>query len=149
MVVDVNQLQWVDGLPPIQFQATLSTAHPAPEQATPLHYFRLLFGANLLLLVQETSRYTEFSGAANWVPVDAEMMEAFTSILIIMSVVRLPRLPMYWSEGHSCLRNNVVASCFTKNRFMEIVHYIHLADSTQRPPGDRVYKVRTYVDDYQ
>ena len=53
------------------------------------------------LLVTETNRYagqnpSEKPNPCVWTEVSVEEMKAFIGLLIIMGVVKLPRLTMYW-----------------------------------------------------
>ena len=47
---------------------------------------------------------------------------------------------MYW-EMSSDSRNTIVASLFTRNRFLDVLQYLHLADNNNLNPNDKFSKV--------
>ena len=56
-------------------------------------------------LVTETNRYADNNRIVSpssraWSPVSVEEMKAFVGILILIGILKLPRLEMYWSKQH-------------------------------------------------
>ena len=47
---------------------------------------------------------------------------------------------MYW-EMSSDIRSTIVASLFTRNRFLDVLQYLHLADNNNLNPSDKFSKV--------
>lgn len=129
----------------MEFSRSSGPTAVQPGEATLLTFFRLLFQSNLLLLVLETNCYAAFRNAVDWGDVDLDKMERFIGIMIMMGITRLPQFDMYWSR-HNFLRNPVISNCMTAKGFKAILRYLHLADPVNPPVNDRLYKVRTFVD---
>ena len=74
---------------------------------------------------------------------DEAEMRAFIGCLIAMGVNRLPSLHDYWSE-HDMLRNIFISRTFTRDRFLQILRYLHLSDNTAVAPG-RLSKISSFM----
>ena len=75
-------------------------------------------------------------------------MEAFLGIIILMGIVKLPRLKMYWSNDR--LVHQEISSVMSQARFLQIWHYFHLADNSSavprgQPGFDKIYRVRQFL----
>ena len=98
-------------------------------------YFDLMFTENLWdLMIRETNNYHDQMVASEpnkhkgpWQPVTKEEMEAFIGILILMGIVKLPRLKMYWRED-VLLHQKSISSIMPRTRFLQLMRYFHLAD---------------------
>jgi len=56
----------------------------------------------------------------------------------------LPRRDMYWSLDAD-LRNEAVASAMSRNRFREILRYLHFSDNLNLPNDDKYGKIRPLI----
>ncbi len=104
-------------------------------------------------LLIETNRYADqqrVNDTNPWKPVSMEELMAFIGINIAMGIISLPSLDDYWSVepilSHSWFR--VIMS---RNRFREILRYIHIVDNTtapdrNNPTHDKLWKVRPLLD---
>ena len=75
---------------------------------------------------------------------------AFIAISVAMGMLRLPRVVDYWST-HNILATPWFPSVMSRDRFLMILRYIHLADSSQQKKKgedgyDPLYKVRPLID---
>ena len=105
--------------PPMQWSSTYNALgarpfgepSPGPTQRYPNvckegTFFNAMFTYDMWdLIVTETNRYHDQQATAEpakhkgkWNPVTREEMEAFLGIIILMGIVKLPRLKMYWSN---------------------------------------------------
>ena len=103
------------------------------------------------LLVTETNRYSKLNFpkqrcARPWHDVTVEDMKAFIGLLIIMGVVKLPRLEMYWQTDSDLSQTPGISSVMSRIQFEQIWRFLHLADNSQDDKTDRLFKVRHFVD---
>ena len=121
---------------------------------SPLQIFQLFFcEAVWQLLVRETNRYanqTLSAESANsqctWIPTNVPEMKAFVALLLSMGINKRPSYAMYWSRCE-VLRSPLYPSTMSRNRFMAILRFLHLADNTaDDSPRDKLSKVRPLLD---
>nr|CAH7764813.1 unnamed protein product [Callosobruchus chinensis] len=72
-------------------------------------------------------------------------VKVFFAILMISGYSPKPRRDMYWSLDAD-LRNEAIADAMPRNRFREILKYIHFADNTHLSKDDKFGKVRPLID---
>ena len=67
-------------------------------------------------------------------------MKLFLAVLLLSGYIPYARRSMYWEI---CLdsRNTIVAFLFTKNRLLNVLRYLHLADNNNLNPSDKFSKV--------
>ena len=75
---------------------------------------------------------------------------AFIGVTIAMGMLRLPRVKDYWSTSN-VLSTPWFRSIMSRDRFLEILRYLHLVDSSQQKKKgeegyDPIFKVRLLVD---
>ena len=63
-------------------------------------------------------------------------MKVFLAILLISGYSSLPRRCLYWS-GDKDIRNEAIAGAMARNRFDEIMRYVHLADNNKLDKNDK------------
>ena len=78
-------------------------------------------------------------------------MKAFIGLLIIMGIVKLPRLTMHWQQSYRFISVGGISDVMSRTRFQQIFPFLHLADSSQQisrgePGHDKLYKVRKLLD---
>lgn len=131
-----------------------------PEESTPYEIFRLYFDDEIIdLLVTQTNLYYDqyiqtkgldnlpiFSRARSWRPVDFPEMKVFLAIVIFMGLVRMPNYDMYWST-HDLILLKHLTSYMSRDRFLNILSFLHAADNSQAPVRDSPdfdpgYKIR-------
>ena len=71
-------------------------------------------------------------------------MRCFIAILLHSGIAPLPCRRMYW-ENNPDMRSEAVSSAMCRNRFDEIMRYLHLADNTKVDRSDTFAKVRPLV----
>ena len=120
-------------------------------------FFKIFLGGHtprppsINLLVSETNRYSKLGlpqqwYAQPWVDVTVEDMKAFVGLLIIMGILRLPRLEMYWQTESRLLQTPGISSVMSRIQFEQIWKFLHLADNTQDNKTDKFFKVQHFVD---
>ena len=121
---------------------------------SPLQIFQLFFcEAVWQLLVRETNRYADQTLSAEsadwqrtWIQTTVPEMMAFVALLLSMGINRRPSYAMYWSRCE-VLQSPLYPSTMSRNRFMAILRFLHLADNTaDNSPHDKLSKVRPLLD---
>ena len=87
---------------------------------------------------------------STWTKLTVDEFCAFLGFMILMGLAHLPSLPDYWSRDPT-FRYSMVADRITRDRFLEILRYIHFADNSTLPqPGSPEYnklgKVQPVID---
>ena len=120
---------------------------PGPLVATPITYFRLFAAANIELLMKETNHHAHLRQVEDWEDMDVPDMERFIGILILMGLVRIPKLSLYWEDrddGFNMFRLDSIASRMSESVFARIFRHLHIASSTV--PNDRLHKVKRFLE---
>jgi len=100
-------------------------------------------------IVQQTILFAQQKGNENF-PFCVEDLQAFLGLNIAMGLLRLPRISDYWSKCQ-ILSTPFFPSIMSRDRFMDILRYLHLKDSRQQKKYgeegyDPLYKVKPLVD---
>ena len=123
-----------------------------------LDFFSRFFTDDVwMLLVTETNLYANNNYVASpssreWSPVSMEEMKAFLGLLILIAILKLPRLEMYWSKQHPIIETPGISNVMSRNRFQQIFRFFHLTSSSVQvhsvghPGYDRLFKVRKFLD---
>ena len=149
---DDDHLTWVTHDLPQNVKAFLPSGRTGPTVATagtvlsPLFIFGLLWNFAWPILVGETNRHALQCNAANYIPVTEPEMRVFIGILIAMRIARLPNMKDYWSRQHDLLYNSFIARTMTRNRFFQIIKFLHLSNNATHAAGLRQAKVSVFVD---
>ena len=72
-------------------------------------------------------------------------IKSFITILMLSSYVDVYSKKQYWSIDCDT-RNDLITRIMTRNRFRNILRYLHLADNNAIDEDDRFFKVRQYLD---
>ncbi|KAG8240399.1 hypothetical protein J437_LFUL002542 [Ladona fulva] len=71
-------------------------------------------------------------------------MRAFIGILIVSGYNVLPGKKYYWDTKKD-VHNELISGAMRRDRFIQIMKFLHLADNTKLDRSDRFYKVRPMV----
>ena len=115
------------------------------KNARPITFFEDFFDAPILNhICQQSMLYAAFKGNDRF-KVQPNEIRAFVAILIGSGYVDLPRRRMFWEQA-SDVDNELACSLMSRDRFQEIMKYIHFNDNTQLDPEDKYSKVRPLMD---
>jgi hypothetical protein len=103
----------------------------------------------LELLVEQTNLYYDqylvakggienlptYSRFRSWTPVDMPEMKVFLAIILYQGLVRLPNYDMYWSTN-DLINLKSITSYMTRDRFYNILSFVHACDNSAEPPRD-------------
>ena len=114
---------------------------PALDSHEPLSFLfeKFLTDDMLQLICNESVRYAQSKGRHSY-KLQLLDLKAFIAILLLSGYVDLPRRPMF-CECSADVHNDAVYSMMSKNRFDEIMKYLHLVDNTSLDPNFKFSKV--------
>lgn len=138
-------------VPSLDFSEVSGPARLVSCCKSALDYFMLFFCASIWdLLVVQTNIYHGQSVSAKpssmpWTDVDVAEMQAFLGLVIAMGVVKLPQMEDYWSTN-PILHHPWFRSVMSRDRFKQILRYLHCCDNTCSSRDDKLYKTRSVID---
>lgn len=98
------------------------------ENPTPTELFELFFDGELVsLITEQTNKYASQKGNIGFI-VDNTEIKVFIAILLLSGYIPLPQKKMFWEESSES-HNECVANAMRRNRFNDILQYLHLADN--------------------
>ena len=108
---------------------------------SPVTLFELFITDEIVnLICQETNSYAAQKGNHSF-KLDPKEFKSFIVVSLLSCCIPYPRRSMYW-EMRDDSRNSNVASLFAKNRFLDVLQYIHPADENNLDTNDKFAKVR-------
>ena len=106
----------------------------------------LIVGETNLYVQQCTSSHTTHSSSQTvWKPTNDEELKKFLGLIIWMSLVKKGKIANYWSTN-TLYKNEVEPSIISRNRFQELLRYIHFVDKLTIDPTDGREKIQALVD---
>ncbi|CAG2239267.1 UBP15 [Mytilus edulis] len=123
-----------------------------------IDFFQLFLSDHLLQqIIEKTDSYAKMQKDLNpdlhksaWSCPSLPEMKAFIGLTFLMGIDVKPDLKSYWSKD--CLETPYFATVLARDRFMQIMRYLHFTDPHQRVPQrgepnyDSTYKVRYFMD---
>lgn len=95
-------------------------------------------------LVEQSTKYALFLNNPD-PQISAEEMKCAIAILILTGYNQLPGRDFYW-ESQNDVKNIMVSDAMRRDRFRQILRYLHCADNTKPDPNDKLWKVRPLMD---
>ncbi len=121
--------------------ATDENFHRVPR--SPVELFELFFTVEMVtFIVNESNRYANQRNVQ--LNLTSDEFKCFVGILILSGYVPLPRKAMFW-QSKSDVKFTSVSNAMRRNRFDEILKFLHLANNDDLPANDRFAKVRPYI----
>ena len=124
---------------------------PVTRTTTASQLFDRFFTAEVwALIIEESNRHARVLNLAKWVDITLPEIRAFIGLLLVMGILRLPRLELYWTNQYPLIYTKV-REVMTKDRFLAILRALHLNDSSLQvsigqPGYDPLFKVRKLLD---
>ena len=108
---------------------------------SPVTLFELLITDKIVnIICTETNSYAAQKGNHSF-KLDPKEFKSFIALLLLRGYIQYPRRSMYW-EMRDDSRNSIVTSLLTRNRFLDVLQYIHLADNNNLDTNDKFAKVQ-------
>ena len=121
----------------------------------PFDYFQLFFDEVLMLYIaDETNRYHlqnqigERQHMSNWQNVTVIEMYTFLAITMLTGLIDKSRIRDYWSTD-PLLATPIFGQYFTRNRYQDILHYLHFANNHDVSKTNRLGKTKSIIDDFR
>lgn len=119
-------------------------SHPADASRlpdNPMDLFQLFFDEDVLEMIVEYSELYARSKGNDTFSTTPDEIRAFIGILLVTGYSPAPRRKLYWSRD-SDVHNEAISSAMTRNRFLEIMKYLHVSDNGRLDGSDKMAKVR-------
>ncbi|CAH1977589.1 unnamed protein product [Acanthoscelides obtectus] len=115
------------------------------SESSPLQFLQLFLAPDILTdLVKHSVAYASKKNKLNF-ELCLDEMYVFVGILVLSGYVPLPRRRMYWEESED-VHNELVSKSMRRNRFEEISSVFHAADNDNLPEGDKLGKIRPFIE---
>jgi hypothetical protein len=116
----------------LAFNQRTGPAKSLPSSKNEKHFFELLFSKGVFcLLTKQTNLYAkqriQTHPDPDWKPTTVAELKAWVGCLIAMGLNRLPTIKMYWESPWDF---SLITGRFTRDRFLSIKKYLHLADNS-------------------
>jgi len=109
--------------------------------STPASLFEIFLDDGVVgMIVDASNKYAGQKGNHSF-NISPEELRLFFSVLFTSGYNPLLRRRMYW-EHTDDVRNNAISNAMTRNRFDDIMRFLHVADNENLPTGDKFGKVR-------
>ncbi|KAH7958814.1 hypothetical protein HPB49_005429 [Dermacentor silvarum] len=113
----------------------------AYRDLSPVELFEFFFDKSVIdLLVEQTRSYALFLNMPD-PEVTKEEMKCFLGLLALSSYNCLPGKKCYWDSGTD-MRNEMVHNAMRRNRFVQIMRFLHCADNTSLTLSNMLAKLR-------
>ena len=107
----------------------------------PVELFELFFDDDVVeMIVKFSNMYAQSKGNHSFSTTTQEV-RTFLAILMVSGYNRVPWRQLYWSHDDD-VRNVAISSVITRDRFDEMMRYLHISDNTHLDTEDRMAKVR-------
>lgn len=135
---------WIDG----DFEKT-TTFIPSKNfddysDLSPIEIFETLFSDNIFdHILNESRKYALFLNCKDPCITKAEL-KCFFAILIFSGYHILPGKKMYWETARD-MGNRFIIDSMRRDRFVQIMRFIHCADNAQMDVNDKMWKLRPAI----
>lgn len=138
------------GLKPFSLRHSLSCSGPSDFYSlmVPDDIFERIARETNIYAQQLISKDTikRVSRLKNWTDTNKSEIKKMFGLIMYMGLVRLPKLSDYWSNddmfGQQYAKNRM-----SRHRFELLLRMLHFSDNTQATSHDRLYKIRSLVDE--
>ena len=110
----------------------------------PVRLFGVFFDDDVISMIVENSILYARSKGNNTFTTTPDELRAFLGILIVSGYNPAPRRHLYWARDAD-VHNEAISSAMTRNRFTEMMRYLHCCDNARLDADDKLSKVRPLV----
>lgn len=135
---------WIKG----DFEKT--TTFPSSDykkfrKQSPVELFEMMFDDEIFdLLLNETRKYASFCNKPD-PNISKEELKVFIGISLLSGYNKKPGKKFFW-DSKKDMGNEMVIQSMRRDRFIEIMKYIHCADNNEISQTDKMWKLRPLVD---
>ncbi|MGH0189192.1 UNVERIFIED_CONTAM: hypothetical protein FKN15_033832 [Acipenser sinensis] len=128
-----------------KFERNSTTLQITENDWAPHLWFEQFFDEEVIQYLCDQSKfYASFKGKLNFT-VSPDEIRAFLAVLLISGYAVVPRRRMMWEQSEDVC-NVAVSQLMKRDRFEEILRYLHLADNSRLPVGDKLGKIRPFYE---
>ena len=109
--------------------------------SSPVELFECFFDREILETFAEYSKTYARSKGNMAFSTTPDELQTFLAILLLSGYGPVPRRWMYWSSDED-VGKDCVQSAMSRNRFEEMLRYLHVSDNAHLDVGDKMSKVR-------
>ena len=103
---------------------------------SPVTLFELFITDEIVnLICKETNSYAAQKGNHSF-KLALKKIKTFIAVLLLSGYIPYPRRSMYWEMRYDSW-NSIATSLFTRNRLLDVLQYIHLADNNNLDTNDK------------
>ncbi len=142
MKIKSSNKTWIDG----DFEKTtkfprFNHRYAKYANLSPTDLFEIFFTNEIWQHIQqETTKYALFLNCPN-PQIAISELKCFFGILILSGYNRLPGKKFFWDKGAD-MGNTLVQQSMRRDRFVQIMRFIHWADNSQISDTDKLWKIR-------
>lgn len=134
---------------PGSFESNLPTfpehSYDRYKDFTTVELFELFITEDIIdLFVTESNRYAIFHNAEN-PRITPNEIKCFIAILILSGYNSLCNRRLYW-DSHDDTRNHLVVNSMRRNRFEQILRFLHCKDNTHVDNSNKMWKIQPLID---
>lgn len=140
------EISWVDGdLIPSPREFPKQVDRFSNMHLSPVEMFEKFIDDQIVqFLVDQSNKYALFLNDAN-PKITCDEMKCCLAILILSGYAELPGRDFYW-DSNADMRNQMVSQAMRRDRFRQIIRYLHCADNTKPNQSDKAWKLRSLMD---
>ena len=129
-----------------QFLGDTGPSREANAANSATEHFNLFIDQNVIQsFCLETNRYANQNGVAGFQDVGLEEMMAFVAMNIARGIVNTSDVKDFWSTD-PILSHPWFPSVMSRDRFLQILYYLHLNNNQNDRGNDKLFKVRPLLD---
>lgn len=111
---------------------------------SPYELLELFFDEDIFnMILAEIPIYAQFKNEPDPAVTKAEL-KVFIAVLILSGYNRLPGKRFYWDSGTD-MRNEMVHAAIRRDRFIQIMKFLHFADNNAMDSRDKLWKLRPLI----
>lgn len=116
-----------------------------PDKMSPIEIFNRFFDEETYQLIIDQSVFYAKSKGNMKFDFKIEELKVFLGILLVSTYNKVSRRRMYWQKRKDS-KNEAIISAMSRNRFEEILHYLHFIDNNNLIMDDKFTKIRPFLD---
>lgn len=113
------------------------------EEFSPAEMFELFIDDVISLFVEESNKYAKFLNCPD-PNISSDEIKCTLGILLFSGYVNLPGKRYFWDSGTDT-QNILVREAMRRNRFLQILRFLHCVDNTKMDPADKLWKLRPLI----
>lgn len=137
--------QWIPGDFDDRVQDFPKPNYDHLSNMTAMELFELFLTEDIInLLVEETKKYTLFKNCHDQ-NITSNEIKCFIGILLLSGYNQVPSKRHYWEKDED-VHNILISNAMRRDRFFQIMRYIHCSDNNNIDSYDKAWKLRNLME---